>query len=71
MEAYPDEVEMEDMVVDDEKQCQWRIQFGENEVGIDYNIVLLHNKRWYVLHSERCYVYMNEKRLFIKGGYYL
>ena len=39
MEAYPDEVEMEDMVVDDEKQCQWRIQFGENEVGIYYNIV--------------------------------
>ena len=54
---------MEDMAADDERERHWRIEFDENEGGIDDNNVLLHAKRWYV--------FMSEKKLLIKGGYSL
>ena len=50
------------MISDDERECQRRMVFEENDGGVGDHKSILHAKRWYV------YRYMNEKEDLIKGG---
>ena len=61
MENFPDEEEMDDVNLDDERERHWRIVFKENGGGVDDAKALLHAKRWDV--------YVNEKENLVKGGY--
>ena len=53
MEDDPDEEEMDDLNIDDERERHWRMVFKDNEGGVDDKKALLHTKRWYL--------YVNEK----------
>lgn len=46
MEANPDKEEMEDMSLNDERDCYWRLFFKDNEVRIDDKKELIHYKIW-------------------------
>ena len=61
MEDDPDEEEMENVKLDDEREHHWRMVFKDNYGGVDDKKTLLHAKRWDV--------YLNEKEKIIKGGY--
>ena len=60
MENYPDEEEMDDVNIDDERERHWRNVFEDNEGGVDEK-ALLHAKRWGL--------YLNEKEKLVKGKY--
>ena len=49
--------------LDDEIERHWRMIIEDNTGGVDENKTIIHANRWYV--------YMNEKLLLIKGGYYV
>ena len=53
MEDSPDEQEMYDTNIDDERGIHYRMVFKYNDGGVDDNNSLLHAKRWDV--------YVNEK----------
>ena len=53
MEDDPDEWEMYDVNLYDERGRHWRMVFEDNDGGVDNENALLHDKRWDV--------YMNEK----------
>ena len=53
VEDDPDEEEMGDVNLDDERECHWRMVFKENDGGVDDAKELIHAKRWDV--------YVNEK----------
>ena len=53
MEDAPDEEEMEDINLDDERGCHWKMLFEDNDGRVEYSKSLLHAKRWDV--------YVNEK----------
>ena len=53
MEDDPDEEEMENVKLDDEREHHWRMVFKDNYGGADDKKTLLHAKRWDV--------YLNEK----------
>ena len=57
----PDEEEMDNINLDDERECHWRMVFEDNDGGVDDAKALLHAKRWYI--------YVNEKEKIVKGGY--
>ena len=57
---YPDEEEIEDLILDDKRERHRRMVFEENGGGVDDEKALLHDKR-----SD---VYINEKKALIKGG---
>ena len=60
MGTYPNEQDMEYVKLDDERECHWGMGFEENYVGVyDQKVIL---------HTNRCYVYMNKKEVLIKGG---
>ena len=61
MELDPDEEEIEDVVLDDERERHWRMVFEENNGGVDGKKALLHAKKWDV--------YNSEKEALVKGGY--
>ena len=61
MEDDPDEAEMDDVNLDNEMGCHWRMVFEDNGEGVDNAKELLHVKRWDI--------YVNEKENLIKGGY--
>ena len=61
MENDPDEEEMDDVNIYDERECHWRNVFKENEGGVDDKKSLLHAKRW-----DLC---VNEKEKLVKGKY--
>ena len=61
MEDDPDEEEMDDVNLDDERERHWRMVFKENYGGVDDAKELLHAKRWDI--------YVNEKEKIVKGGY--
>ena len=42
MEGYPDEEEMDDVNIDDEREHHWRMVFEDNEGGVDDKKALLH-----------------------------
>ena len=52
---------MDDVNIEDERECHLSIVFEENYGGLDDKNELLHAKKWDV--------YVNEKKKFIKGGY--
>ena len=53
MENDPDEEEMDDVNIDDKRECHWRNVFEDNEVGVDDKKAFLHAKRWYLYVSEK------------------
>ena len=61
MEDDPDEEDMENISLDNERECNWRMVFKDNGGGVDDKKELLHAKRWDV--------YVNEKENLIEGGY--
>ena len=58
---YPDEEEIKDMVLDDERERRWRMVFEDNNGGVDGTKVLLHAKKQDV--------YNSEKEALVKCGY--
>ena len=63
MEYGPDEEDMEDVKLDDERERDWRVVFEENYGRVDYKKALIHAKRWDV--------YVDEKENLIKVGYFV
>ena len=61
MEDDPDEEEMDDVNIDDARECHWRMVFEDNEGGVENKKALLHAKIWYL--------YVNEKEQLVKGKY--
>ena len=61
VEDDPDEEEMDDVNLDNERERHWRMVFEDNGGGVDDSNALLHAKRWDV--------YVNEKKKLVKGGY--
>ena len=61
MEDDPDEEDMDDVNVDDERECHWMMVFENNDGGVYNAKVLLHAKTWNV--------YVNEMENQLKGGY--
>ena len=61
MEDDPDEEEMDDTNLYDERERQWRMVFEDNYGGVEDAKALLHAKRWYI--------YLNDKGKLVKGGY--
>ena len=53
MEPDPDEENTEDVVLDDERERHWRMDFENNNGGVDGMKVLLHAKKWDVYNSEK------------------
>ena len=45
MESDLDEENMEDVILDDERECHWRIIFEENNGGVDEEKYIIHEKR--------------------------
>ena len=46
VEDDPDEEDMDDVNLDDEREHHWRMVFEDNDGGVDYTKTLLHAKRW-------------------------
>ena len=63
MEADLDEEEMVGARLYEKIECHWRMVFEDNTEEVDDKKTILHANRWYV--------YMNEKLLLIKCGYYV
>ena len=61
VEDYPDEEEMDDINLDDERERHWSMVFEDNYGGVDGAKALLHAKSWDI--------YINEKENMVKGGY--
>ena len=61
MYLYPDEEDIKDVVLDDERESHWRMVIEENNGGVDWTKALLHTKKWDVYHLE--------KYAMVKGGY--
>ena len=57
----PDEEEIEDMVLNDERERNLRIIFEDNNGGVNGTKALLHAKKWDVCNLE--------KDVLVKGGY--
>ena len=52
MDDYPDEEEMDDVNLDDERERHWRMVFEDNDVGVDNAKALIHAKRWDIYLNE-------------------
>ena len=63
MDPYPDEEDIEDMRLGNERECLWRMVFQDNDGGVGNKKGILHTKRWDV--------YMNNKKAIIKLDYYV
>ena len=61
MENDPDEEEMGEVNIEDERERHWRNVFEDNEVGVDDKKALLHAKRWGL--------YVKKKEHLVKGKY--
>ena len=61
MENDPDEEDMDDVNINDERERHWRICFEDNEGGVDDKKALLNAKRWDL--------YLNEKEKISKRKY--
>ena len=46
VEDDPDEEDMEDVKLDDEKERHWRVVYGDNDGGVDDKKALIYAKRW-------------------------
>ena len=63
MEAYPDEEDMEDTILDDEIEHRWKMVFEDNKEEVDDYKVILHTRKWDF--------YMSNKLSLITVGYYV
>ena len=63
MEDDHDEDKMEDMKLDNDRKCHWRMVFEDNGGGVSNKKELLHAKTWDF--------YVNEKEKLIKDGYWV
>ena len=61
MDNDPDEEEMDDVNIDEERERHWINVFEDNEGGVDDNNAFLHAKRWVL--------YVNKKVQLLKGKY--
>ena len=61
MDLYPDEEEMEDLILDDERQHHWRMVFKDNDGGVD------DVKK--IMHAKKQDFYINKNRVLINGEY--
>ena len=61
VEDDPDEEEMDNVNLDDERERRWRIVSGDNDGGVDDAKAFLYAKSWYI--------YVNEKGKLVKGVY--
>ena len=61
MEDDPNEEDMDDVTLDDEREFHWRMVFKDNYWGVDDAKAFLHAKRWDI--------YLNENEKLVKGGY--
>ena len=61
LENDPDEEEMDNVNIDDERERHWRNVLEDNEGGVGDKKALLHANRWYL--------YINEKEQLVKGKY--
>ena len=61
VELDPDEEEIEDVVLDDEREIHWCMVFEENNGGVDGTKAILHDKKWDV--------YNSQKEMLEKGGH--
>ena len=61
MENDPDEEEMDDVNIDDERERHWRNVSEDNEGGVDDKKALIHTKRWDL--------YVSENEQLVKGEY--
>ena len=52
---------MENINLDDERECHWGLVFENNDGGVGNATAFLHAKRWDI--------YVNEKEKLVKGGY--
>ena len=57
----PNEEDIEDVVLDDDREHHWRMALEENNGRVDGIKALLHANKWYV--------YNPEKEALVKGGY--
>ena len=46
METNPDDEEIEDVVLDYERDRHWRMVFEDNNGGVDGTKAFLHTKKW-------------------------
>ena len=53
VEDDTDEEEMDDVILDDERERHWRMVFEENDGGVDDAKALLHDKRWDIYVDEK------------------
>ena len=53
MEDSPDEEDMDDVNLDDERERHWRVVFEDNDGGVDDAEALLHAKRWDIYANEK------------------
>ena len=63
MEAELDEEKMQDVRLDNERQCHWRMFSEDNKIGVDNDKFIIYANMWDV--------YMNKILFLIKGGYYV
>ena len=61
MELDTRKEEIEDVVIDDERERHWHMDFEENNGGLDGTKTLLHANKWDV--------YNSYKEALVKGGY--
>ena len=52
VEDDPDEEEMDDINLDDERERHWRMVFEDNDGGVDDAKAFLHAKRWDIYVNE-------------------
>ena len=61
VEDGPDEEDMDDISLDDEREHHWRMVFQDNGRGVDDAKAFLHAKGWDI--------YLYEKEKLVEGGY--
>ena len=61
MDLYNDDEDIEDVVLDDERERHWCMFFEDNKGGVDGTKALLHDKKWDV--------YNSDKEALVKGEY--
>ena len=61
MEPDPDEEEIGDVVLDADRERNWRMVSEGNNGGVDGMKALIHSKKWDL--------YNSEKEVLVKGGH--
>ena len=59
--TYPNEEDIKDVVINDQREIHWCMVFLDNNGGVDGTKALLHDKKWGI--------YNLDKQALLKGGY--